>query len=96
MMRRPPEAVPAAMVTAQISLTQRGILNSGVRRKWAQPGAWSRLPICVAEKRARAIKPMVFCASLLPWLNPRLAALRTCRGRKVRLMVEGRNRAKTR
>ena len=37
MMRRPPVAVPAAIVTAQMSLTQRGILNSG-RVQELEPG----------------------------------------------------------
>ena len=38
MIRRPPVAVPAAIVNAQVSFTQSGILNSGQCRNWSQAG----------------------------------------------------------
>ena len=44
MIRRPPVAVPAAIVSAQVNFTQSGILNSGVCRKWSQGGRCVKSP----------------------------------------------------
>jgi len=93
MMRRPPVAVPAARVRAQVIFTQRGTVNSGVRRNWSQPGRWDSSSMRVAEKRASAMMPMVFWASLQPWLKPRNAALRIWSLLNTRLVTEGRLRA---
>ena len=54
MIRQPPAAVPSEMALAARMITQSGTLNSG------------RMP---ALTSARVMTPIVFCASLLPWLK---------------------------
>ena len=56
MMRQPPLAVPRAIAVAQNSLTQIGTV------KWAA----LRWPVAI---RARAITPIVFWASFVPWAS---------------------------
>ena len=64
MMRPPPMEVPRAMVHAHMILTHTGMPAAG----FASP----------AVTRARVMMPMVFCASLLPWLYAMNAAERIC------------------
>ena len=45
MMRRPPMAVPAAIVNAQATLIQLATVNSGVFRKWSQGGTLVNVPL---------------------------------------------------
>ena len=87
MIRQPPSAVPAAMVKAQASLIQKATLNSGVRRNPSAAGSWSKAPPCVPENRISAMMPIVFCASLVPWLKPMKAALAICSLPNTRLMT---------
>src|ERR1017187_4021930 len=70
MIREPPIAVPDAMVKAQTTLIHACTLNSGARRKSSQGGRCSKaLVLVVAVKRVNAMMPMVFCASLVPWVK---------------------------
>ena len=46
----------------------------------------------MAVKSAKAMMPIVFWASLLPWLKPRNPALKICSGRNVAFIFEGVNR----
>ena len=54
MIRQPPTAVPREMALAAITITQTGTSTVGMTP---------------AEKSARVTIPMVFCASLEPWLK---------------------------
>ena len=75
MMRQPPTAVPAAMVTAQVTLIQVSMspwvsaASLGCSQA-SQPGSPSSVPACWAETRARAMIPIVFWASFSPWASP--------------------------
>src|SRR6266404_5571946 len=93
-MRQPPTAVPAHMVSAQTTLIQRAMPSlagsMGVRRKASQAGAWSKWPALVAAKRVRAMMPMVFWASLVPCMKPIAPALNIWARQKKRLTRNGR------
>ena len=70
MIRQPPTAVPSDSADADTTMTQTGT---------------STLGMTLAEKRARVMIPIVFCASLDPWANAMYAADRTCARRKPRV-----------
>ena len=76
---QPPMAVPAAMAMAQASLTHRGTATSSISPKM---------------NRARVMMPMVFWASLRPWLVAMKAADTSCILRKMRLTLLRMTRAK--
>ncbi|MNR81264.1 hypothetical protein D3C72_120040 [compost metagenome] len=67
MIFQPPDAVPAAMASAQATLTQSGTPASG--------------PSTPAPIIAKRMIPMAFWASLAPWVNAMNAAASTCKGR---------------
>ena len=67
-------AVPSAMTSAQETLTQPGTLRSGM---------W-----CPAN-RASVMIPIVFCASLVPWLVAMKAEETICSLRKARVHTPG-------
>ena len=95
MMRQPPAAVPAAITRAQATLIQVAIskdlaASSWMRRKPSQSGKPSRVPLAVAEASARAMMPMVFCASLEPWAQPMALAETICALAKKPLTKRGR------
>jgi len=77
MIFQPPAAVPRAMVSAHTILIQVAMdslpaasVTMGCRRNSSHWGASCRVPAFWAPTRARAMMPMVFWASLLPWLKP--------------------------
>src|SRR6478735_578678 len=82
MMRQPPEAVPAAITSAQVMMIQVATWSFGAsaagRMNASHEGSWSSVPLPCATKIAIAITPMVFCASLVPCAKPWQAALRIC------------------
>ena len=72
MIRQPPAAVPAAITSAHdttIHLSMSVSPPSGCRN-CAHAGRLSRVPAPCAAKIARAMMPIVFCASLVPWAKP--------------------------
>ena len=92
MMRQPPAAVPAAMVSAQATTTHLSTANSGVRRKASHSGRSLKAPDLVPVNSASAMIPMVFCASLEPWLYPMKEALTSWSLPNTPLTVRGRSR----
>src|SRR3954447_15393088 len=89
-MRHPPAAVPAAMVIAQAILTHTAISNFGVRRNSSHEGRSLNASVFVeAVKRARAMMPIVFWASFVPWLKLIQAELNHWRTLKVLLTGAG-------
>src|SRR2546422_4341804 len=67
MILQPPVETPAAIVTAQSTLTQVAMSNCGVRRKLSHDGkSLNALVLDVARNNVSAIIPMDFCASLRP------------------------------
>ena len=68
MMRQPPAAVPTAMTMAQVTMIQVSMPPSALPgcRKASIGGRSSSVPAASAPIRARAMMPMVFCASLVP------------------------------
>ena len=75
MIRQPPAAVPSEMAVAASSLISIGTTNSS---------------ITPALSSASVMTPIVFCASLLPWLRAMYPADSTCRRRKLSFMIRGR------
>ncbi|MCY1464979.1 hypothetical protein D9M71_830680 [compost metagenome] len=73
MIFQPPEAVPAAITTAQVSTIHIAIplpaLASGCM-KASHDGRSFNAPVASAPTRVMAMMPMVFCASLWPWAKP--------------------------
>ena len=53
-MRHPPKKVPRPMAAWQASTTQNGM--------------WNSCPLRTVPNRIRAMMPITFCASLVPWL----------------------------
>ena len=71
-MRQPPIAVPAAITNAQDTIIQLSMSFSpppGCKNS-SQLGRLSKVPEACALKIAKAIIPMVFCASLVPCAKP--------------------------
>ena len=60
MIFHPPQAVPAAMVIAQVQVTQLGISNSSIFKNPIHSGEVAKTPAEVAVKRLKVIIPMVF------------------------------------
>ena len=90
MMRYPPAAVPAAIVAAHSSTTQNGMsLNSVTRRKLAHSGRSLKAPVVVPVKSASVMMPIVFWASLEPWLKPMKPALSNWALPKIRPTIRG-------
>ena len=81
MMRQPPTAVPAAIVSAQTTLIQTAISSpfpgagAGGVQEGEPAGRWSNCPASVAARSVSAMMPMVFCASLVPCMKPMAPAL---------------------
>jgi len=72
MMRQPPAAVPAAMVSAQEILTQVGTAKTGLRQEGKPRRHVVEHPGFRAGKKAPGrLSPWFFWASLEPWLKPR-------------------------
>ena len=67
MIRQPPTAVPADSAVADTMMTHVGTMTVGMTP---------------AEKRARVMMPIVFCASFDPWAKAMNAAEKTWRRRK--------------
>src|SRR5262245_51142965 len=76
MIRQPPLRVPRLIAVYAASSTHNGMSNVGIR-----------LP----AYRAPAMIPMVFCASLAPWLRLYAAADRSCRRRNQWSTRDGEN-----
>ena len=70
MIRQPPAAVPAAMVSEQTTLTHTATAKTGVCRKCNAAGSRSSTPCWVAVQSVRAMMPIVFWASSVPWPRP--------------------------
>src|SRR6185436_9812690 len=91
MMRRPPMAVPQAMVRAQMILIQVATSNLGVCRNWSEGEMSLKVPEPVAMNKVRARMPMVFWASFMPWLKAMPAAAAIWALPKTTLTMSGRN-----
>ena len=83
MMRQPPVLTPAAMVSAQTTLTQVAMSKFGVRRNSNHEGSSAKATLLVvARKRVSAMIPIVFWASFRPCSKAIQEELRICRNRK--------------
>src|SRR5213592_324360 len=76
MIRHPPAYVPRAMAVAELALTQSGTVN----------GSAARCPDTIS---ARAITPIVFCASFVPWVKATKPPERSWSLRKIRFTGAG-------
>src|SRR5687768_14721113 len=85
MMRQPPAAVPSAIAVAARRITSHGMFGTPF-------SSTGRLK--PAEKRARVITPIVFWASLEPWLNAMNAEETSCKRRNRLPTREGGDLAK--
>ena len=103
MMRQPPAAVPAAIVTAQRTMIQNGTWSTpflafkvGLNH-WAQDGAWagSKAPAPTPTMRAKVMMPTVFWESLEPCEKPIRPAETSCSLPKTLLTMLGRTERRT-
>src|ERR1700754_4099517 len=83
MIRQPPPAVPAALGSAQPPFTHTGtgtppLGSCGMRSHDSHSGRWTNWPAAVAEASARAMMPMLFCASFMRWARPIAEAETIC------------------